>query len=79
MKIMNIDINYLLRLTEQNLIYNQLLFADIFLFKLIFIVLMNVKRNKYPILNDSFAKQLLWNNIFLIQKQSNTFPNVSSI
>ena len=79
MKIMNIDINYLLRLTEQNLIYNQLLFADIFLFKLIFIVLMNVKRTKYTILNDSFAKQLLWNNIFLIQKHPNTFPNVSSI
>ena len=60
MKIMNIDINYLFRLTEQKQFT-----INYFLYKLIFVAFMNVKRkNTYHILNDSFAKMKNNNNCY---------------
>lgn len=60
MKIMNIDIYYLFRLTEQKQFT-----INYFLYKLIFVAFMNVKRkNTYHILTKSFAKMKNNNNCY---------------
>lgn len=64
---MNIDINYLLRLTKQKLFINLTInfSLPIFLNKLIYLVFMNVKRNNISHFERQFCRTIIVeSNIF---------------